>query len=162
MSVNLTTCYLSRKFMLLELKFFLWHYQACLWGFLQSLTFNKQLHRINYSVCTNFRLKNKIKKTSWCRGIEYVWKWLFFPFHLLSPKMMWSVSFWVINYKKKMWYDCQWDNSPQEIKMTQKLTTIIGHCTACFFTLFACYSYYHVYIVYIHIGFHFTILAFRF
>ena len=25
-----------------------------------------------------------------------------------------------------MWYDCQCDNSPQEIKMTQKLTTT-GH-----------------------------------
>ena len=30
--------------------------------------------------------------------------------------------------KKKMWYDCQRDNSPQETKMTQKLTTI-GHRT---------------------------------
>ena len=30
--------------------------------------------------------------------------------------------------KKKMWYDCQWDNCPQETKMTQKLTTI-GHGT---------------------------------
>ena len=28
-----------------------------------------------------------------------------------------------------MWYDCQSDNSPQETKMTQKLTTI-GHCAA--------------------------------
>ena len=28
-----------------------------------------------------------------------------------------------------MWYDCQGDNSPQETKMTQKLT-IIGHHTA--------------------------------
>ena len=31
--------------------------------------------------------------------------------------------------KKKMQYDCQWDNSPQETKMKQKLTTI-GHRTA--------------------------------
>ena len=31
------------------------------------------------------------------------------------------------NIKKgKMWYDCKWDKSPQEIKMTHKLTTI-GH-----------------------------------
>ena len=30
--------------------------------------------------------------------------------------------------KKKMWYDCHVDNSPQETKMTQKLTTI-GHRT---------------------------------
>ena len=28
-----------------------------------------------------------------------------------------------------MWYDCQLDNSPQETKMTQKLTTI-GNRTA--------------------------------
>ena len=28
-----------------------------------------------------------------------------------------------------MWYDCQLDNSPQETKMAQKLTTI-GHRTA--------------------------------
>ena len=28
-----------------------------------------------------------------------------------------------------MWYDCQWDNSPQETKMTQKLITL-GHRTA--------------------------------
>ena len=27
------------------------------------------------------------------------------------------------NIKKKMWYDCQWDSSQQETKMTQKLTT---------------------------------------
>ena len=33
------------------------------------------------------------------------------------------------NIKKKMWYDCQWDNCPQETKMTPTLTTI-GHCTA--------------------------------
>ena len=25
-----------------------------------------------------------------------------------------------------MWFDCQWDNSPQETKMTHKLTSI-GH-----------------------------------
>ena len=28
-----------------------------------------------------------------------------------------------------MWYDCQWDNTLQETKMTQKLTTI-GNCMA--------------------------------
>ena len=33
------------------------------------------------------------------------------------------------NIKKKMWYDCQWDNYPQKTKMTQPLTTI-GHRTA--------------------------------
>ena len=27
-----------------------------------------------------------------------------------------------------MWFDCQWDNSPKETKITQKLTTI-GHRT---------------------------------
>ena len=31
--------------------------------------------------------------------------------------------------KKEIWYDCQWDNCPQETKMTQTLTTI-GHRTA--------------------------------
>ena len=34
-----------------------------------------------------------------------------------------------INIKKEMWYDCQWDNCPQETKMTQTLT-FIGHGTA--------------------------------
>ena len=37
----------------------------------------------------------------------------------ISPKL----------YKKKMWYDCQWDNYPHKTKMTQILTTI-GHRTA--------------------------------
>ena len=31
-----------------------------------------------------------------------------------------------VHIKKKMWYDCQWDNYPQKTKMTQTLTTI-GH-----------------------------------
>ena len=31
--------------------------------------------------------------------------------------------------KKMMWHDCQWDNSPQVTKMTQKLTTV-SHRTA--------------------------------
>ena len=26
-------------------------------------------------------------------------------------------AFFKINIKKKMWYDCQWDNSPQETKI---------------------------------------------
>ena len=33
-----------------------------------------------------------------------------------------------LNIKKKMWYDCQWDNYPQKTKITQTLTTI-GHRT---------------------------------
>ena len=33
-----------------------------------------------------------------------------------------------IDIKKKVWYDCQRDNSPQETKMTKKLQTI-GHRT---------------------------------
>ena len=43
---------------------------------------------------------------------------------------MWLNYSWLLSiYKKKMWYDCQWDNFPQETKMTQKLT-ILGHRTA--------------------------------
>ena len=34
-----------------------------------------------------------------------------------------------------MWYDCQWDNSPQDTKITQKWTTI-GHRTA------SCYQHF--------------------
>ena len=38
---------------------------------------------------------------------------------------------WYVNIKKKMWYDCQWDNYPQKTKMTQTQTlTTIGHRTA--------------------------------
>ena len=31
--------------------------------------------------------------------------------------------------KKKMWYDCQRDNSPHETKMTQKLPTLGNRTT---------------------------------
>ena len=57
----------------------------------RSLTFNNQIHGINYGVCTNFKLKNK-KKTSWSRRIEYVWNRWFFHFVLLSLKIMWGIS----------------------------------------------------------------------
>ena len=29
-----------------------------------------------------------------------------------------------VKKKKKMWYDCQWDNYPQKTKMTQKLIIV--------------------------------------
>ena len=39
-----------------------------------------------------------------------------------------------IYIKKKMWYDCQWDNSPQETKITQNLTTLVNQQTRNNFT----------------------------
>ena len=38
-----------------------------------------------------------------------------------------------VNIQKKMWYDCQWDNSPQDTKMTQKLTTTGNRTALSFF-----------------------------
>ena len=40
-----------------------------------------------------------------------------------------SIENHTVNMKMKIWYDCQLDYSPQETKMTQKLTTI-GHWMA--------------------------------
>ena len=45
----------------------------------------------------------------------------------MSKLVQLETDLWyAVNIKKKMWFDFQWDNSPQETKMTQKLTTI-GH-----------------------------------
>ena len=51
---------------------------------------------------------------------------MLFVFHVYQLLILLLLFVYI---KKKMWYDCQWDNSSQETKMTQKLTTI-GHRTA--------------------------------
>ena len=61
------------------------------------------------------------------RNVSLVYSCIHFRDLLFFLCFLYFITFFSI--KKKMWYDCQWDNRPQETKMTQKLTNIC-HRTA--------------------------------